>query len=170
MSFKKSIKQLAAYVNVTEMAILIWGPGGEGGEHYEKREKIRQAIKNTFPQADVHFSEDPELKKITPGADELTVPEQELWHLGACDVCIVLDTSKGAGEEVAHFVASRFAYKLLILTSDRYKDATSFPAALRQGKNQIFYSEEEYRSCSLTSRAMSRVKITALGKYAGLRA
>ena len=34
MSFKKSIKQLAAYVNVTEMAILIWGPGGEGGEMF----------------------------------------------------------------------------------------------------------------------------------------
>lgn len=146
MAFEEGIEQLENYVKVTKLNILVWGPGEGGGEHYEKRKKIRQVMQENFPKADVRFSEEESLKKIVPGAEDLSTPDQELWHLGACDVCVVLDTSKGAGEEIAHFTNSTEAYKLLIFTHERYRGSTGFPAALRKYNNQIFYSEEEYKS------------------------
>lgn len=168
MAFKDNIRQIEQYVKATEIAVLVWGPGEGAGEHSEKREKIRKELQSYFPRGEIRFSEDPGLKEIVPGASELGSHEQELWHLAACDVCVVLDTSKGAGEEIAHFVGSKFAYKLLILTHERYKTVTSFPSSLRQRENQVFYSEEEYKVCSLVERALARVRQVALGKYAGL--
>lgn len=46
-----------------------------------------------------------QLKKAIGHAVDLTVPEQELWHLGACDICVPPDTSAGV-HQIAHFVNS----------------------------------------------------------------
>lgn len=103
------------------------------------------------------------------GGEQLTIPEQELWHLAACDVCVVLDTSKGAGEEIAHFVSSLLAHKLLILTHERYRESNSFPAALRENKNQMFYNDNQYESCTLVEYVLTRVRTVAVGKLYGMR-
>lgn len=146
-----------------ELAILIWGPG-EGNEHHAKRQKLRETLNSEFKRAEVRFSEDEELSVIPPTTD-LPLPRQELWHLHACHVCVVLDTSKGAGEEIAHFVGSQSAHKLLILTHEKYRDATSFPASLRENQNQLFYTEEEYSSCSLSERVTKHVMDVALDVF-----
>jgi hypothetical protein len=132
MSFEKSIQQIKHITEAWDLSILIWGPGKGVPEHFEKREKIQRELLKCFHNADVRFSENLKLDDALPGAKGLTIPEQELWHLAACDVCIVLDTSKGAGEEIAHFVGSNWAHKLLILTHEKYQGSTGFPSELRK--------------------------------------
>jgi hypothetical protein len=167
-------EQLGFLAESTRVSVLIWGSGKGYKEHFEKRTKIREELAKRFPHSSVHFCEDPslldELKKSLPHADDLTVPEQEFWHLGACDVCVALDTSEGVHEEIAHFVNSVWCYKLFILTSAKYKGSTGFPAMLRQNQNQIFYEDVEYESCHLVERVVGRVKHVALSKAFGLKA
>lgn len=164
MSFEEVFKQLEQLTEAYKLNILIWGPAEAVPEHGEKRLKIQSEVRKCFPNADVQFSETLNLAESVPGGDQLTIPQQELWHLAACDVCVVLDTSKGAGEEIAHFVDSMLAYKLLILTHERYQGSTSFPAALRAHQNQLFYSDMEYVSCSLVESVLARLRTVALGK------
>jgi hypothetical protein len=166
MSFDERIREIISLSEAMRLNVLIWGPGRAAGEHYAKREKVRQQINHAFVNADVRFSED--LENDTPGSKDLTLPEQELLHLAACDICLVLDVSKGAGEEIAHFVGSVFAHKLVILTHEKYKDATNFPAALRKYENQLFYSDEEYDRCHLVERILSRIRLLAVGKMGQL--
>jgi hypothetical protein len=166
MSFDERIREIISLSEGMRLNVLIWGPGEAAAEHYAKREKMRQQIKRTFINSDVCFSED--LENKIPGSKDLTLPEQELLHLAACDICLVLDVSKGAGEEIAHFTASVFAHKLVILTHERYKESTSFPAALRKYENQLFYSDEEYSHCHLVERVLSRVRQVAVGKMGRL--
>ena len=173
MGFSESFEQLGLFAAATKLNVLVWGSGKVNVVHYAKRMKIRDELKTHFHNASIHFSEDPELleelKKALPLADELPVPDQELWHLGACDVCVALDTSEGVSQEIAHFVNSPWSYKMLILTNEKYRGSTSFPAMLRENKNQIFYDDAEYTSCNLVQRVITRVKTAALGKMSGLR-
>ncbi|HEY0763010.1 MAG TPA: hypothetical protein VGD61_11635 [Pyrinomonadaceae bacterium] len=167
MPFDKRIEQIQSLCEAIELNILIWGPGKSSPTQYAKREKMRLQIKNNFINADVRFSE--ELMDIMPGGGEgLSIHEQELLHLAACDVCFVLDVSKGAGEEIAHFINSGFGHKLVILTHEKYKDVSSFPAALRKHGNQLFFNDEEYERCHLVNRVVSCVRIRAVGKLGRL--
>jgi hypothetical protein len=169
MSFNEEIKKLAQLTEACDLNILVWGPAETQPEHGEKRLKLQNEVRKCFRNADIRFSENLNLADSVAGGDQLTIPEQELWHLAACDVCVVLDTSKGAGEEIAHFVSSQLAHKLLILTHERYRNSTSFPAALRRHENQLFYTDLEYESCSLIESVLTRVRTVALGKLFGMR-
>ena len=169
MSFKDGVNHIKQITEACHLNILVWGPGAGLPQHFEKRQKIQQELRTCFRNADVRFSEDLNLSDVLSGAEELNLADQELWHLAACDVCIVLDTSKGAGEEIAHFVGSHFAHKLLILTHEKYKASTGFPAALREYQNQLFYSDLQYVSCSLVEYVLTRVRTVALGKLFGRR-
>lgn len=163
MSFTEAIKNhLAVVVHAVPLNILIWGPGDADPRNYQKRLKFRETIQGRFPNCDVRFSEDPELRASIAGSSELLLHEQELWHLAACHVCIVLDTSKGAGEEIAHFSSSWHAHKLLILTHEKYRNHQSFPSSIRANKNQLFYSDLEYEQCSLTEKVIARIRQVAL--------
>lgn len=166
MSFEDRIGEIVSLSEAMKLNVLVWGPGAAAAEHYAKREKIRQEIKNAFKNADVRFSEDLEGK--LPGSKDLTLPEQEFLHLAACDICLVLDSSKGAGEEIAHFTGSVFAHKLMILTHEKYKGVTSFPASLREYENQLFYSDEEFDHCHLVDRVLTRIRLLAIGKMGRL--
>jgi hypothetical protein len=168
MAFSEAIKRLAQLTEAYSLNVLVWGPSEAVPEHGEKRLKLQNEILICFRNADVRFSENLNLAESLPGGEQLSIPQQELWHLEACDVCVVLDTSKGAGEEIAHFVHSRAANKLLILTHERYKDSTSFPAALRANQNQLFYTDDEYKSCSLIEAVLTRARTVALGKLLGV--
>jgi len=166
MSFDERIGEIISLSEAMRLNVLIWGPGKSAEEQHAKREKIRQQITHAFINADVRFSED--LENKIPGSKDLTLPEQELLHLAACDICLVLDVSKGAGEEIAHFIGSGFGHKLVILTHERYKDATSFPAALRKYENQLFFNDDEYEHCYLVERILYRIRLLAIGKLGRL--
>jgi hypothetical protein len=164
MTFRNRIEQVKLQVRLLELTVLVWGPGGKAGKDHEKRKKLKETLKTEFQNADVRFSEDLDKDVEVPGQKELTVQERELWHLAACDVCVVFDTSKGAGEEIAHFSNSNYAYKLLVLTDQKYERSTSFPAQLRKNLNQVFYTEKEYKSCNVVARAVDRVRQVGLAK------
>jgi hypothetical protein len=167
MPFTDRIKQLIEFqIQSQPMLVLVWGPGeGASPEDHAKRRKIRDTIGMTFPNGEVRLSE--ELMSAVPGVRDLTPPEIELYHLAACDLCVVLDNSKGAGEEIAHFGRTNYAPKLLVLTHERYMGASSFPQALRTHLNQLFYSDNEYDSCCLVDRVLTRLRSVALSKISG---
>jgi hypothetical protein len=169
MGFKEAISRIKKQTSVCELNILVWGPGTGAVEHFEKRQKIKQEISRSFPNADVRFSEDLDLTEALPGIEQANLAEQELWHLAACDLCVVLDTSKGAGEEIAYFVRSQLAYKLLILTHEQHAASTTFPSALRKYQNQLTYNDHQYDSCTLVDHVITRVNGVALGKLFGWR-
>lgn len=169
MGFDEAINRVKKRTEACDLNILVWGPGRDAAEHFEKRQKIKQEISRSFPNADVRFSEELDLGSALPGIEETDLADQELWHLAACDVCVVLDTSKGAGEEIAYYTRSQGAYKLLILTHKKYASSTSFPSALRKHHNQLFYDDQQYDTCNLVDHVLTRVKIVALGKLIGLR-
>jgi hypothetical protein len=162
--FEQRIKRLEERISHVELTILIWGPGDGGREHYEKRLKLRHLLADHFPNADVRFSEDLVSVELPAGANYLEPHQLEMWHLAACDICVVLDTSKGAGEEIAHFCASPLAHKLCILTSEHYRDAQSFPGGLRRHLNQHYYSDAEYVACNVVDRVLSQVRYLAFSK------
>jgi hypothetical protein len=166
MSFADSINRLEALLSGASIAVLVWGSGTGSPKDYEKREKIRKVLSEYFRNADVKFSEDPSLRALVPGSGEITIPQEELWQLAACDVCVALDTSAGVSQEIARYTATRFAYKLLILTHEKYKGSTRFPALLRENQNQVFYSDIEYDSCNLCGRVLQHVKQVVLNRFA----
>jgi hypothetical protein len=164
VSFEERIGALERRASRVELAVLVWGPGEGGGEHYEKRLEVRERLKAHFANADVRFSEELSAGSLPSGAEHLSAPEQELWHLRASDVCVVLDTAKGSGEEIARFSGTKEAYKLLVLTHECYRDAATFPGSIRSGLKQIFYTDEEYTSCSVVGRVVHHVRQVALDK------
>lgn len=151
-------------VRSVDVNVLVWGSGVSASEHYEKRMKIRDTLKSEFRNADVRFSEDKELDSLVPGSAHKFTHEKELWHLAACDVCVVMDTSQGAGEEIAHFISTSHARKLMIFTHEKYRRSSTFPGSLRQNQNQVFYSELDYASCELVKQILERVQQVALAK------
>jgi hypothetical protein len=169
MGFEDAINRLKKQTEACDLNILVWGPGRDAGEHFEKRLKMKQEISKSFRNADIRFSEDLEMDAVLPGIGRLGFPDQELWHLSACDMCIVLDTSVGAGEEIAHYVGTNHAYKLLILTHEKYENSTSFPRSLRKHQNQLFYNDQEYLTCRLVEQVLTRINTVALGKLSGIK-
>lgn len=144
------------------LAILVWGSGSGPGRDFEKRVEIRDTLQAEFTESDVRFSE--ELMPDTPGAVDLTDAEREEFHLAWCDLCVVLDTSQGPGEEIAYFAETPVNYKFRIFTHERYRGSGSFPAAVRRGLRQFFYTEEEFATCSVVARIVDLVKKAALRK------
>ena len=162
MSFEDAIRQLKKETEGCPLNILVWGPGAEGLEHFEKRQKIKREISGCFFNADVRFSED--LPTGLFARDPSDIATEELSHLAASDICIVLDTSKGAGEEIAYFARTRHAHKLLILTHEAFLASRSFPGAIRRYHNQLFYNQEQYDSCNLVEKVLDRIRVVALDK------
>jgi hypothetical protein len=169
MSFSYNLDQVKLNAEAQKLSVLVWGSGQSSPQDYAKRVKIREELQKHFHNAEVRFSEDPQLRASIPGVEDLSIPEQELWHLAACDVCVVLNNSPGAAAEIAHFVRSKEAFKLFILTHENYKDSQSFPSMLREKANQVFYDNEAYEQCHLVERAVTRVRQVALGKLTGYR-
>ena len=169
MSFDETIRELIRKIEKLELNILVWGSGKSDRKNYQKRAKIRRELRKVFKNADVRFSEDLDDSTTSPAKQHTSIPERELWHLAACDLCVVLDTSAGPAAEIAHFVASRYAHKLLVLTHKRYKNRSSFPASLREYTNQFFYSDEEFDSCSLVELVADRARQVGLAELAQLR-
>lgn len=129
---------------------------------FEKRKRIRDELRDFFPKSEVRFSE--ELIAEPQDSEFLKFHEQELWHLMACHVCVVLDVSPGPAAEIAHFVESAGADRLFILTPNTYEGSRSFPAEIRASANQEFFSEEEFTSCNLVKRVIVRVRQVAFSR------
>src|ERR1700728_3476450 len=105
---KERIDGLFAEAKQTNLVVLIWGPGNPGDDpshpsypYWQKRCQIRQEIRKAFPNADVYFSEDDELRRYTDRLEDVWAEE---WvHASQADCILVLDMSRGAHVEVDRF-------------------------------------------------------------------
>ena len=167
MAFSDASRALQNQLRGIELNVLVWGPGAGAGEYHAKRIQIRDELRKHFIAAEISFSED--LQDLPEWGSELEHNDRELWHFAACNVCVVLDSSKGAGEEIAHFVGTAHAHKLLILTHEKYKAVDTFPAALRKHQNQVFYSDEEFTKCDVVRRVINHVLQVALARLMKLQ-
>lgn len=165
-AFAKNQQKLEKRLREQELAILVWGSGRASGEHHEKRQKIRKALKKHFSKSEVRFSED--LTHLVPGARDIEIGRQEEYQLALSDTCVVLDTSAGPAAEIAYFARGPLKHKLICFTHDRHKGSESFPAQLREGLEHHFYSDAEYASCSLVERVRDRMRHVALAKLLGV--
>jgi hypothetical protein len=166
LTFRDGKRVIEGRLRGIDLRVLVWGSGPTYVEHHAKRVEIRDALRAHFVAADVSFSE--ELRDVPEWGAHLGHHERELWHLAICDIAVVLDTSKGSGEEIAHFTGTADARKLFILTDEQYRGVDSFPAALREKQNQVFYTAAEYRNCDVVKHVMERVKQVALVKLLSL--
>src|SRR5262249_15735503 len=161
MSFDDRYKELDRLLLNATLNILVCGSAPDTPTHGRKPQEVKALLMASFTYDDVRLSED--LENL-PNYSGLSQPERELYHLGLSDICIVLDTSAGPGEEIAHFTNSPHAKKLFVLTHERYQRAQSFPAAIRKATLQEFYSQAEYDTCSVIARIVDRVKHIAFGR------
>ena len=159
---KRHLEQISHIKNTTEICILIWG-SGINSEHYEKRLKLKQELKSEFVKAEVFFSEDTDLDKkfdrVNGSYNYMPQHSKQQFQMDACDVCIVLDTSKGPAEEIAFALSNpKNLLKLFILTPERHKGNNSFSSKTREGfPFHSFYTQEEYDKCNLVQRAMAHI-------------
>jgi hypothetical protein len=167
-SLRENVRQIADLTRRVHMLIVVWGPGRSQEEHHEKRLKIVDEVKTAFPESEIYLGEDPTWRRAIPGSKNLSVPEQELWQLGACDACVVLDSSQGPGEEIAQMLQTRFGTKMLIFTHSKNRKSSGFPAYVRETGVQLFYTETEYASCRLVDKVVARLRQVALRKFAAL--
>jgi|ERR1041384_3042394 hypothetical protein len=131
-----------------ELMILVWGPG-KRDPAYTKRKDIRRELQSQFPNAAVHFSEDERLRCLTRGK-VLRLSQEELLQAMAADLIFVLDSSKGAGEEIARYSAYPFiARKMVVLSHERFRGVPSFATDVRVPLAVEWFSDNDYDSCHL---------------------
>lgn len=161
-AYRRRIQQVRRGLRASsELVIFVWGPG-EANEGSEKRTQLRDELRNLYEMSGVYFSEDADVVDATPGAEDLSFHERERWHLAAADLCIVLDTSAGPREEIAHFASHPRANRLVIFTPENLKDARGFPANLRERLRQLYFTPQEWKSCNVVARAINIVDNEAL--------
>jgi hypothetical protein len=169
MSFNVAIAQfMAERVNPVALNILVWGNAEAENESYRKRSQIRETLSKEFPNADVRFSEELDQQSRDALGDDGSLAAQylETLQLGACDLCVVLDTSAGAAAEIARFSGTVFRGKLFVLSHEQYRDAESFPAEIRKDVEVDYYTTAEFEACSVVAKAVSRAKVVALQRVA----
>src|SRR5262245_18553920 len=97
--FQEGKEKLELRLQQQSLAVLVWGSGPSGGEHYEKRQKVRAEILAHFTAGVARFSE--QLKDFTPGAGDVGLGAQQEYQLAIADVAVVLDTTAGPAAEIA---------------------------------------------------------------------
>jgi hypothetical protein len=110
-----------------EIKVLVWGPGDPGigtteekKKAYEKRLKIREALRKEFPFAEVFFTEDPEMQGL--GFPGITTLELEALQASIADVVVMLDISRGTDLELDYFVPNFtwFRDKVYVFLPERH--------------------------------------------------
>jgi len=148
----RRLDALHARMDGDNLIVLVWGPG-PSDKNYKKRQDIRSELQKSFPAAEIYFSEDPALRKLTRKAYPDVVDEEKAHGLVA-DLVLALDTSKGVGEEIAKFSAiPKIAAKLIVLSNKRYRSVRTFPAEVRKRVRHVqWYDEDDFSSCRLAKQ------------------
>jgi hypothetical protein len=144
-----------------ELKILVWGPGnpGVGGSPkrrraYQKRIQIRDELRRRFPNSEVFFSEDPEMRHLT--ADLGGQLRKEALQAYLSDVIIILDVSRGADLELDHFVPTYpwFARKVHVLLPEKYVGGSGLVNEVFDyvNKEQVQgFTQAEWKACTVAS-------------------
>lgn len=161
------MKLLRVSVAYAEPDIIIWGPGRNKPQEYQKRERVREAIQRAAPNGKVVFPEDPEVEIATEQTlHSENVEEKELLQAMGADIIIALDLSPAVGEEVARYSAyPRIATKLFVIAPEERK--SGYQEAIRNKVRVVFLKTEEMLHCDKTTQlCVVHVHTWCVRKYA----
>ena len=141
--------------------VLVWGPGQTDEKGYAKRKEIKDEIRRRFPNSEVYFSEDKELRSITGSLPTLIA---EIVHARAAHIVIVLGISRGAEIEIDHLSQdATIARKLWVLLPDKFYPLSGLAAEKLRGIELEFFSEAEFEDSTLaSSKCVRRVLCRAI--------
>jgi hypothetical protein len=168
--FKATAKELRKKALFVKMAILVWGPGDPGPHSsptqtaaYKKRLQIKDVLAKTFKQAEVRFSEDKYLQKVTQGI--LGQLKRQAIHARGADLVLMLDISRGADLELDHFVPTYpwFRDKVYVLLKEQYVPPRGlvkevFDYLTRE--QVIGFSDKQFRSCEVATKKAVDIAIS----------
>jgi hypothetical protein len=158
------------------ITILVWGPGDPGSsasaklrKAYAKRLQIKEVLKQEFPRATVHFSEDPEMIELGQGVKgQLRV---EALQAKIADLVLMLDLSRGADLELDHFVPTYpwFRDKVHVFMPERYVSGTGLVNEVLKyipRDNVEGFTEKEFKVCEVAKvKAVRAALAVALDSY-----
>jgi len=145
--------------------ILIWGPGktlpdGKAYPGFEKRLKIKEALKEKFPHANVVFSEDKELIEHTPELE--TQLDKELFQAKMSDIVIILPLSRGSQLELDHFAFyPEIARKIRVLLPQEYCDNPGLSGDILRLVAVEPYSVSEFDECHVATVKCIKMALSA---------
>lgn len=157
------------------LGILVWGPGqpestessGER-ESYEKRVQIKSVLKREFPNAEVYFSEDPEMDELSRDITDQLL--KQALQARTVDAIIHLDMGRGAYLELDHFIPtySWIRDKMFVLQLDKYASSQGLVRNvfdLLKTNHISHFTEAEFRECKVaTEKAVRCVFQIAMSK------
>lgn len=167
--------QIKADLMYVPLNILVWGPGDPGPNapeerrrNYQKRIQMVNVLRTTFPRADVHMSEDPEIQDLLP--ELATTLQLETMHAQVADLVLILDTSRGADLELDHFVSnySWFRNKVYVFLPARYVNTQGLAKEVfdqLHPKRVIGYTPEELEQCTVATVRTVQVATIAAMEY-----
>lgn len=169
----QDIMQMAAQVlnRQTRLTIVVLGPGESGGDIYEKRCALRDALVGRGHEA--YFLEDvltPEV--LTASGLNLSVAEYMIAMQADYVVCLM--TSPGAIGEVHEFAGKRdLACKMMVCIDNRHQDGYSAHGILRvfeglHGRIDWFEYPADIRDCHLSTRVMNQIQKVVESKQSEL--
>jgi hypothetical protein len=147
--------------------VLVWGPGNPGIgappdkiKAYQKRKKIKEELKVKFPCAEVYFSEDKEMIKISEGIHGQI--RREALQAKLSDLVLMLDISRGVDLELDHFIPTYpwFRDKVYIFLPEEYVSTTGLVADVLEKvpRCQIEgFTKDEFDSCKVASEKAVRI-------------
>lgn len=171
-SFLPQYQELTRRVKQTPLAVLVWGPGRNGGDLFAKRVQIVNRLRDMGIAA--IFSE--EVDEDVPNAME-SVRDRELLQAIAADFIIALYVSPGSVGEVhdmAGFTGD-IASKMLVFLDEKHLSGYGASGALSElralyGNVEPYRYPDDVRSCSLLGAIERRVVALRHAKWRrGLR-
>lgn len=144
------------------LRVLVWGPGKPDSDatteqvrRYKKRCDIRDEVASAFKESEVHFSEDPELDRLTAGTRRLL--RKEALHAKWAHVVLMLDVSRGVDLELDHFVPSYpwFRDKAYVFLPQRYVGATGLVSDvlnLLPRSQVIGFTDDDFSACRIAKK------------------
>jgi hypothetical protein len=86
-----------------------------------------------------------------------TLDEEELFQAIHADLIFALDTGQGVGEEIARYSGyPTIAEKIVVLSHERFRGASSFAAGIRSPLCVEWYSDVDFDSCRLAKHLCTR--------------
>ena len=157
------------------LSILVWGPGDPGPtaseekrRNYEKRLQMMQVLRERFPRADIHMSEDSEIADLLP--ESATTLQLEAIQAKVADLVLILDVSRGADLELDYFVPTYpwFREKVYVFLPEQYVSTQGLVRGLLDElhpKRIIGYTQQELEQCTVATVRTVEVTTVAAVEY-----
>jgi hypothetical protein len=177
VSWRDDIDELLEYaVRETRLKILIWGPGKPKRRTnrrairlYNKRLKMKSALAEAYPNAEVYFSEDEELSRPTEKLE--SIRSSIAVHARTADVIVSLAATEGPQLEIA-YCRSRpeIVHKLHVFVPAKLVGTAGFLQVVLEGLRNVHgYTHREFSTCSLaTERCIKLIQRFAVCNALGI--